>query len=201
MSNYDSNPNRQRSYQHPNTYKSRVNKPNQSMRNAPWASQFNSDQYKQYQSYQQTNPQEIQKDTINSRISGHHTSHPQMRQKSHQYVPRLQTLNNEIFERRVQNPTYNMRRNYGLQNNFNQNSRIMPASIGETKQGPNKIGMKQHSDFMNNKSEAYTFKSKKDDLNDRISSFGMRATAQQSMPIHDFNPYLDMRPQNTSDLQ
>ena len=201
MSNYDSNPNRQRSYQHPNTYNSRVNKPTQSIQSAPWASQFNSDQYKQYQSYQQTNPQEIRKDTINSRISGHHTSHPQMRQKSHQYVPRLQTLNNEIFERRVQNPTSNMERDYGLQNNFNQNSRIMPASIGETQQGPNQIGMKQHRDFMNNRSTAYTFKSKKDDLNERISSFGMRATAQQSMPIHDFNPYLDMRPQNTSDLQ
>lgn len=39
---------------------------------------------------------------------------------------------------------------------------------------------------MKNKSTAY--------------AFGMQTDAQQSMPIHNFNPYLDMRPQNTSDL-
>lgn len=200
--NYDTNPNRQQTYQHPNTYNARVNRPSQSQQNAPWASQFSSDQYKQYQSYQKTNPQEIRKDTINSRMSGHHTNHPQMRQQSHQYVPRLQTLNNQIFERRIQNPSSNMKQDYALQDHFNQNSRIMSqsASIGESHQGPNQIGMKQQRDFMKNKSTAYTFKSKKDDLNERLSTFGMRATAQQSMPIHEFNPYLDMRPQNTSDL-
>ena len=199
---YDTNPNRQQTYQHPNTYNARVNKPRQPQHNAPWASQFRSDQYKQYQSYKKTNPQEIRKDTINSRMSGHHTSHPQMRQQSHQYVPRLQTMNNQMFERRIQNPSSNMKQDYALQDHFNRNSRIMSqsASIGESHQGPNQIGMKQQRDFMKNKSTAYTFKSKKDDLNERMSAFGMRATAQQSMPIHDFNPYLDMRPQNTSDL-
>ena len=199
---YDTNPNRQQTYQHPNTYNARVNRPSQPQQNAPWASQFSSDQYKQYQSYQKTNPQEIRKDTINSRMSGHRTNHPQMRQQSHQYVPRLQTLNNQMFERRIQNPSSNMKQDYALQDHFNRNSRILSqsASIGESHQGPNQIGMKQQRDFMKNKSTAYTFKSKKDDLNDRLSAFGMRATAQQSMPIHEFNPYLDMRPQNTSDL-
>jgi len=199
---YDRNPNRQQTYQHPNTYNARVNKPSQPQQNAPWASQFSNDQYKQYQSYQKINPQEIRKDTINSRMSGHNTNHPQMRQKSHLYVPRLQTLNNQMFERRIQNPSSNMKQDYTLQDNFNRNSKIMSqsASIGESHQGPNQIGMKQQRDFMKNKSTAYTFKSNKDDLNDRLSAFGMRATAQQSMPIHDFNPYLDMRPQNTSDL-
>ena len=199
---YDTNPNRQQSYQHPNTYNVRVNRPRQPQQNAPWASQFNSDQYKQYQSYQKTNPQEIRKDTINSRMSGHHTNHPQMIKQSHQYVPRLQTLNNQMFERRIQNPSSNIQQDYALQDNFNRNSRILShsASIGESHQEPNQIGMKQQRDFMENKSTAYTFKSKKDDLNDRMSAFGMRATAQQSMPIHEFNPYLDMRPQNTSDL-
>ena len=198
---YDTNPNRQQTYKHPNTYNSRANRP-QSQQNAPWQSQFRSDQYKQYQSYQKTNPQEIRKDTINSRISGHNTNHPQMRQQSHLYVPRLQTLNNQMFERRIQNPSSNIQQDYTLQDTFNRNSKIMSgaASIGESHQGPNKIGMKQQRDFMNNKSTAYTFKSKKDDLNERLSAFGMRADAQQSMPIHDFNPYLDMRPQNTSDL-
>lgn len=199
---YDTNPNRQQTYQHSNTYNARVNKPRQPQHNAPWASQFRSDQYKQCQSYQKTNPQEIRKDTINSRMSGHHTNHPQMRQQSHQYVPRLQTMNNQMFERRIQNPTSNMKQDYALQDNFNRNSKIMSqsASIGESHQGPNQIGMKQQRDFMKNKSTAYTFKSKKDDLNERMSAFGMRATAHQSMPIHEFNPYLDMRPQNTSDL-
>ena len=202
FSGYDTNPNRQQVYQHPNTYSARVNKQPQQQQNARWLSQFNSDQYKQYQSYQKTNPQEIRKDTINSRMSGHHTNHPQMRQQSHQYVPRLQTLNNQMFERRIQNPSSNIQQDYALQDNFNRNSRIMSgaASIGESHQGPNQIGMKQQRDFMKNKSTAYTFKSKKDDLNERISAFGMRATAQQTMPIHEFNPYLDMRPQNTSDL-
>ena len=80
---YDRNPNRQQTYQHPNTYNARVNKPSQPQHKAPWASQFSNDQYKQYQSYQKTNPQEIRKDTINSRMSGHHTTHPQMKQPSH----------------------------------------------------------------------------------------------------------------------
>ena len=196
---YDTNPNRQQTYMHPNTYNSRENKP-QPQQNAPWLSQFSSDQYKQYQSYQQTNPQEIRRDTINTRMSGHHTNHPQMRQENCQYIPRLQTLNNQMFERKIQNLSNNHEQNHDLRDNFNRNSKVMPTSINETYQGPNKIGMKQHQDFMRNKSTAYTFKSKKDDLNERLSAFGMRATAQQSMPIHDFNPYLDMRPQNTSDL-
>ena len=155
---YDTNPNRQQTYRHPNTYNSRANRP-KAQQNAPWQSQFRSDQYKQYQSYQKTNPQEIRKDTINSRMSGHHTTHPQMKQQSHQYVPRLQTLNNQMFERRIQNPSSNMKQDYTLQDNFNRNSRILSqsASIGESHQGPNQIGMKQQRDFMKNKSTAYTF--------------------------------------------
>ena len=56
-----------------------------------------------------------------------------------------------------------MKQDYALQDNFNRNSRIMSqsASIGESHQGPNQIGMKQQQDFMKNKSTAYTFKSKK----------------------------------------
>ena len=51
---YDRNPNRQQTYQHPNTYNARVNRPQQyeQQQNATWASQFSNDQYKQYQSYQ-----------------------------------------------------------------------------------------------------------------------------------------------------
>ena len=196
---YDMNPNRQQTYRHPNTYNSRVKQP-KTQKNAPWENQFSSDQYKQYQNYQKTNPQEIRKDIINNRLSGHNQTHPQIRQDRHQYIPRLQTLNNEMFERRIQNPTSNIEQDYTLQDNFNRNSRILGTSIGDSYNGPNQVGMKQHQDFMKNKSTAYTFKSNKDNLNERLSAFGMRATAQQSMPIHEFNPYLDMRPQNTSDL-
>ena len=32
---YDTNPNRQQTYQHPNTYNARVNKPQQPQQNAP----------------------------------------------------------------------------------------------------------------------------------------------------------------------
>ena len=44
------------------------------------------------------------------------------------------------------------------------------------------------------------FKNKKDDLNERLNALGQRATVSGALPIHEFNPYLDMRPQNTSDL-
>ena len=93
---HDTNPNRQQTYMHPNTYNSRENKP-QPQQNAPWLSQFSSDQYKQYQSYQKTNPQEIRKDTINSRMSGHHTTHPQMICSVHPNVSLVFRLQNSIL--------------------------------------------------------------------------------------------------------
>jgi len=172
----------------------------QSPQNAPWNSQFTNDQYKNYQTYQKTNPQEIKKDTINSRLHGHGAHHPQMKQGNCQYIPRLQSLNNEIFERRIQNPSLNTKRDYTLQDEFNQDSRNMGAPIDIAHTAPNKMGLKQHNDYMNNRSAKYTFKSKKDDLNERINSFGSHRTTQGHMPIHEFNPYLDMRPQNTTDL-
>ena len=51
-----------------------------------------------------------------------------------------------------------------------------------------------------NRMSQYTFKNKKDDLNERINSFGRTATVQTPFPIQKHNPYLDMRPQNTSDM-
>ena len=196
----DNNPNRQEAVQHPNTYNSRMHKPQQSQQNATWVSQFSNDQYKQYQSYQKTNPQEIKKDTINSRINGHSTQHPQATHQNCQYIPRLQTLNNEIFERRIHNPSQNIRQDYSLQDSFNQDSRNVGTPINTAHTALNQTGIKQHQDFINNRSNKHTFKSKKDDLNERISSFGLHSNVQRSMPVHEFNPYLDMRPQNTSDL-
>ena len=109
--NMDKNPYRQESYNHQNSYASRIPQlPTQ--QNPPWKQQFPKEQYNTYAQYQHKNPQEYKKDTINNRMNSHIKQDGSIRKDpGFQYVPRLQSSNNEMFERNIHNPTYDIQRN------------------------------------------------------------------------------------------
>jgi len=204
----DTNPYRQESLQHSNTYSSQTKRPmNQS--NAPWQSQFQNNQYENYQTYQQSHqqikPTKHKHDVANFRVNNRSTQNAHLyKNREHQYIPRSQSMNNEIFDRRIQNPGETVDRNYGVERSFGIDSHHISDSANELASfygNNNSIGMQQQHDFIDDRSQTYTFKNKRDDLNDRLNAQDRRTTSVNgAMPIHEFNPYLDMRPQNTSDL-
>ena len=108
-----------------------------------------------------------------------------------------------MFQRNVQRLDDNIERNYGIERSFgidshniSQSSNSLASFYGEM----NPIGMQQQQDFMDNVSRT-SFKNKKDDLNERLNAQDRRTTSVNgAMPIHEFNPYLDMRPKNTNEL-
>lgn len=208
-SKIDTNPYRQSIPQHENTYSSQqIRPPSQS--NAPWQQQFNNTQYKNYQQFQHSNKQikqqEQKRDVANSRVNKRTTqdSHLYTTHQPYHYVPRLQSQNNEMFQRHVQRPGENVNRNYGIERSFGMDSHNIGDSANSLALfygGTNPIGMQQQQDFMDTRSQTYTFKNKKDDLNERLNAQDRRTTSVNgAVPIHEYNPYLDMRPQNTSDI-
>jgi hypothetical protein len=200
----DTNPYRQSTPQHANTYSNQQVRP-PSQPNAPWQQQFYT--FKKYTPKQHTiKPQKQKRNIANSRVNKRTTQDSQIytTHQPYHYIPRLQSQNNVMFERNVQRPGENVKRNYGVERSFGMDSHNVgdsDKSLASFYGGTNPIGMQQHQDFMDTRSQTYTFKNKKDDLNDRLNAQNRRATSVNgAMPIHDYNPYLDMRPQNTSDM-
>jgi hypothetical protein len=204
-SKIDNNPYRQSAPQHTNTYSNQQVRP-PSQPNAPWQQQFHTFQQNNSET-QYIKPQKQKRDIANSRVNNRANQDSQLytAHQPYHYVPRLQSQNNEMFQRRVQRPGENVERNYGVERSFGMDSHNVndsTKSLASFYEGTNPIGMQQQHDFMDTRSQTYTFKNKKDDLNDRLNAQDRRTTSVNgSMPIHEYNPYLDMRPQNTSDIQ
>ena len=127
-------------------------------------------------------PQKQKRDIANSRVNNRTTQDSQLytTHQPYHYIPRLQSQNNEMFQRNIQRPGENVKRNYGLERSFGMNSHNMDNSAkslasfyGET----NPVGMQQQQDFMDARSQTYTFKNKKDDLNERLNAQNRRATS------------------------
>ena len=208
MHKSDNNPHRQEAFQHANTYSNKTQRP-MNQTNPPWQSQFQNNQFKNYQTYQQSaqhiQPSEHKRDIANSRVNNRASQNAHLyTDRQYQYIPRLQSTNNDMFERRVQNPGESVERNYGVERSFGIDSHNVDDSANSLASfygNNNPIGMQQQHDFMDTRSHTYTFKNKRDDLNDRLNAQDRRTTTVNgAMPIHDFNPYLDMRPQNTNEL-
>jgi hypothetical protein len=183
---------------HDQNYNQPQNRP-QNQKNPAWSQQFNQSQYQQFATYKKQNKPEIRKDTINNRMHTR-TNGGDIYNRECQYVPRLQTLNNEMCERSMDDPSREMKRNYKVEHTFNRDSKHEM----EQRNNPNYNDRGRSSgaghNRVDNRFSQYTFKNKKEDLNDRLSALGLRSTVQGNYPINKKIPFLDMRPQNTSEI-
>jgi len=151
-------------------------------KNANWHSQFDFNNHNDYLNYKQQHKPEMKKNTINNRIRNRN-QHYINKQNVH-YIPRLQNINNELCNRTMNN--YTVDRNYDIQHQFNQDSKqnIITNYEPQIQQCKSKN----------------IFKSKKDDLNERMSLMKLRPNVQKTLPFIKNIPFLDMRPKNTSEI-
>ena len=147
--------------------------------NAEWHNQFGMRQYDNYLKFKNEHAPEVKSETINNRMNTRNTDN----QREYQYVPRLQSKNSELCERNMIRE--HIDRDYTIDKHFLRSS---------------KQDLEANNPFIQNRKSNYTFKNKKQDLNERIRNLGYRVNTRMSMPFTQTIPFLDMRPQNTSEI-